>query len=173
MWCSHLAYVFCEMRKVTVKLDPEILGILINLAREERARLNAERDALDARIAAESRRIADLERVYNKHRVEGHIMRSLAALPKTKRGRMKHNHSEILVKDYLRNLNGKGASVTEISKATGTNNKTVYRLIKVFSKATEVERLPDKSWRWNDRGAADISKGRTTREKRANSKLPA
>jgi hypothetical protein len=142
------------MKKVTVKLDPEVLGVLINLAREEQEELNAERDALDERIAAKSRHIEDLERVYNRHRAEGHIVRSLAALPKTKRGHMKHNHSEMLVKDYLQNLNGKGASVTEISKATGTNNKTVYRLMKLFAKANDVERLPNKSWRWNDRSVA-------------------
>jgi len=145
--------ILSNMRKITVQLDPEILGTVINVARQEQAQLTAERDILEEKIVAKSRYLEDLQRIYEMHVPEGEIRRLPMVPTRTKEGRVKANQSEVLVKDYLKSRNGKGASLAEIAKGTGTTYKTVWRLIKRFEKSKEVERLPDKSWRWNESGS--------------------
>src|SRR2546425_12717244 len=99
------------MRKITVQLDPESLGAVISLARQEQAQVTAERDILDERTVAKSQHIEDLERIYKMHVTEGETRRLPMVPTRTKEGRVKANQSEVLVKDYLKSRNGKGASL--------------------------------------------------------------
>lgn len=141
------------MKTVSVQLDLNLLGALLKVSRADRDRAAAERDTWIEKVASLNRGIAALERLYGQHiGTTGDKMRngesenqpSVALSPK---GRIRRGQSQALVRKFLQD--GNGATITEVTRGTGTKYATAHRLIKLFAKKNMVFQSADKLWHWN------------------------
>ena len=146
------------MKAVTIQLDPALLGALIKISRAERNEVADERDVLDAKVSSLDKNIAYLEGLYYQHATTGGNasngkIDNRQLLPLSPTGRVRRGQSQSLVRTFLQGLNGKGATITEISKGTGTKYGTTHRLIKLFAAKNIVVQSADKRWHWKVKSA--------------------
>lgn len=125
------------METRTVEIDLDLLPLMLDSCRTKREEVVARRDE---EIAEWDRKIARLEALANP-----------PAPTITANGRVKRGQSEEILTQFLKAQNGKGATIREINRATGTKYGTTLRLLNIFRDKGWVKRVGDSRdsrWSW-------------------------
>ncbi len=133
-------------------IEIEDLQFILDLAplkREElQSILDKAEDALgDAKDALENfdRKIGRIKKILAQHVGEAV---SDSPVARTPQGRTRRGESERLTRDFLKQRNGDGATVKEISDATGLKYPTVHRQVKLLREAGYAASDENRKWHW-------------------------
>ncbi|MFN2476959.1 MAG: MarR family transcriptional regulator [Chthoniobacterales bacterium] len=137
------------MRTVTVDLDDDDVKFFTDALRIRRANAVQRRDEADREIEEIDRKIARLNGEDQLHLGdEPQSSRAANDLAFTATGRVQRGQSERVVTEFMKSRNGTGASIKEITKATGTKYGTVHRILTGMATLGWVTRTDDARWQW-------------------------
>jgi hypothetical protein len=131
------------MKSTLDDIDNELLGMLLPVLESKLAEAERRRDEAQSEVDYALAKIARVRQKMNAAEM-------FLELPATTlSGRIKKGESERLISNFLKNRNGSGATVKEVTKATSTTYGTARRILRLF---VETGKAVEKSgsFRWNN-----------------------
>lgn len=134
------------MKTVSIELDSEMAGVLISALKEKRSKAAEAIRQLDAQITRLQNTVSADDGIEPKL-LPALFSPSKPAAILTPTGRVKQGGTRAAVLEYLQHCNGKGATVAEITKATGTKYSTVHAVLNQLKREKYAIQTGDARWK--------------------------